>query len=499
MKIKDKLHNLFLEKSDEIESWFSEKIKSKDYPFYCSFDIRESDYKIAPVDANMFPAGFNNICQADRDVMGELLDKCMNFKNLNFRSIGIFCENHTKNPYYWDNVNALKELFLSQDKEVFLFTPSLKPKDFKSEEPDLKELKFGLEPDLKELKSEEPDLKELKPEEPDLKELKPEEPDLEEFKLGLEPDLKELKSEEPDLEEFKFGLEPELKELKELKPEELELESASGHKLKISTPTLKEGFVYVENTKIDFILINNDLSSDYDSWIAEVGTLMLPPLYMGWNNREKQSFFDHYNKVVREFSEAMGIESMHLTVETETYKNLKIEDKESLKRLKETAEHMNDRLIEQYKAQGFNGKPYLFVKNNHGTYGLGVIEVQKPKDILNWNYKSRKKMKASKGGKSVKGVIIQEGIPTTLMSQNAPTEAVIYLLGCGLAGGFLRTNQRKDSYDNLNAPGAIFQRMCFSDYEFQKEDRTLENVYGTIARLGALALSLEMKGAQKKF
>ena len=455
MKIKDKLHNLFLEKSDEIESWFSEKIKSKDYPFYCSFDIRESDYKIAPVDANMFPAGFNNICQADRDVMGELLDKCMDFKNLNFRSIGIFCENHTKNPYYWDNVNALKELFLSQDKEVFLFTPSLKPKDFKPEELEL---------------------------------------DLKEFKPGL--DLKE-----PNLKEPKPSLELDLKEFKEPKPEELELEleSASGHKLKISTPTLKEGFVYVENTKIDFILINNDLSSDYDSWIAEVGTLMLPPLYMGWNNREKQSFFNHYNKVVREFSEAMGIESMHLTVETETYKNLKIEDKESLKRLKETAEHMNDRLIEQYKAQGFNGKPYLFVKNNHGTYGLGVIEVQKPKDILNWNYKSRKKMKASKGGKSVKGVIIQEGIPTTLMSQDAPTEAVIYLLGCGLAGGFLRTNQRKDSYDNLNAPGAIFQRMCFSDYEFQKEDRTLENVYGTIARLGALALSLEMKGAQKKF
>jgi len=138
------------------------------------------------------------------------------------------------------------------------------------------------------------------------------------------------------------------------------------------------------------------------------------------------------------------------------------------------------------------------IKNNHGTYGLGVIEVNKPEDILNWNYKSRKKMKASKGGNAVGGVIIQEGIPTTLMAQNSPAEAVIYLLGCGLAGGFLRTNQRKDSHDSLNAPGAIFQRMCFSDYEFQKEDRSLENVYGTIARLGALALSLEMKEAKAK-
>lgn len=404
--IKDHLHSVFLEKSEEIETWFSERIKSKDYPFYCSFDIRESNHKMAPVDANMFPAGFNNICQADRDVMGELLDRCMNFKDLNFKNVGIFCENHTNNPYYWDNVNALKELFTSQGIEVYLFTP-------------------------------------------------------------------------------------------DLDPQKNEIESASGNRLKITKPSIKEDVVYAEDKKIDFMLINNDMSSDYDSWISKVKNPMLPPLYMGWNNREKQSFFDHYNKVVNEFSDFLGIDSIHLTVETQTFDNFKIDDKESLQSLKETAEHINNKLVEQYKAKNFDGEPYLFVKNNHGTYGLGVMEVQKPEDILNWNYKSRKKMKASKGGNSIESVIVQEGIPTTLMVQDSPAEAVIYLLGCGLAGGFLRTNQRKDSHDSLNAPGAVFQRMCFSDYEFQKEDRSLENVYGTIARLGALALSLEMKEALK--
>ena len=408
MKIKDHLHNIFLKKSDEIESWFSGRISNKKYPFYCSFDIRESDHKMAPVDANIFPAGFNNICQADRDVMGELLDRCMNFKDLNFKSIGIFCENHTNNPYYWDNVNALRELFVSRDIEVYLFTPDLEPQ-----------------------------------------------------KKGIK--------------------------------------SASGHELKISKPMIKKDFVYAEDTKIDFMLINNDLSSDYDSWISEVKNQTLPPLYMGWNNREKQSFFDQYNKVVEDFSKFLDLDSIHLTVETETFKGFKIDDKESLQSLKRKAEHMNNKLVGQYKAKGFDGEPYLFVKNNHGTYGLGVMEVQNPEDILNWNYKSRKKMKAAKGGNSVESVIIQEGIPTTLMAQDSsPAEAVIYLLGCGLAGGFLRTNQRKDSYDSLNAPGAIFQRMCFSDYEFQKEDRSLENVYGTIARLGALALSLEVKETLKK-
>ena len=33
--------------------------------FYCSVDLRDSGDKIAPVDCNLFPAGFNNICEID--------------------------------------------------------------------------------------------------------------------------------------------------------------------------------------------------------------------------------------------------------------------------------------------------------------------------------------------------------------------------------------------------------------------------------------------------
>ncbi len=400
--IKSKLHDLFIEKSDKIDSWFKSNISNEEYPFYCSFDIRESDHKMAPVDANMFPAGFNNICQDDRDAMGELLDRCMNFKDLNFKNIGIFCENHKNNLYYWDNVHALKVLFEEKGFSVFILIP-------------------------------------------------------------------------------------------ELVPEQLGLESASGHLVEFSKPVLKNSKVFVGEQELDFILINNDLSSDYDSWIKEASTKMLPPIEMGWNKRNKQSFFDHYNQVVEEFSDCIGIDKNHLSLETQTFNEFDINEKESLLKLSELAESLNDDLKSSYSQSGFDEKPYLFVKNNRGTYGLGVLEVTEPSDILSWNYKSRKKMKASKGGGGVSSVIVQEGIPTTLKADDSPAEAVIYLLGCGLAGGFLRTNKRKDSFDSLNAPGAVFERMCFSDYEFEKEDRSLENVYGIIARLGALALSREIR------
>lgn len=406
MNLKEKLHKKFLEKENEIQAWFEEKIESKDYPFYCSFDIRESNHKLAPVDANLFPAGFNNICQDDRDAMGELLSRCAQFKKLDFKNIGIFCEEHTSNPYYWDNIGALVKLFEGEGFKPFVLLPS----------------------------------------------------------------------ENTELEH---------------------VESASGMQIKINKVVVEGGETYLpDGTKIDFILSNNDFSSAFDSWIKDVETPQLPPLKMGWYKRRKHSFFEIYNELVEDFATTIGMDPFCLKVDTYNYEDFNIEDKESLKKLSEEVAGFKDVLGKQYAERGIKEEPYFFVKNSFGTYGLGVVEVKSPEDILTWNYKARKKMKATKGGGRFNSVIIQEGIPTTLKVNESPAEAVIYLLGCGLAGGFLRTNERKGDLDSLNAPGAVFKRMCFSDFEFQKENKLLENVYGTVARLGALALSIEIQRAE---
>ncbi len=403
MDLKKKLHNIFLNKEIKIQEWFLRKIESKDFPFYCSFDIRESNNKLAPVDANLFPAGFNNICQDDRSTMGDLLKKCTEFKKLNFKNVAIFCEEHTSNLYYWDNVGALITLFKREGITPFVVLPSLNLK---------------------------------------------------------------IKT----------------------------IESASGMQIKINKVEIKEGGVlFVDGVKIDFLVSNNDFSTAFDSWIKDVKIPQVPPLKMGWHKRRKHTFFKIYNELVEDFSKIIGLNSFHLRVETYNYDKFDIENKESLVKLSDEIVGFKDKLNKKYREHNVKEEPYFFIKNSFGTYGIGVIEVKSPKDILNWNYKARKKMKATKGGGRFNSVIIQEGIPTTLKINEESAEAVIYLLGCGLAGGFLRTHGRKGGRDSLNTPGAVFQRMCFSDYEFQKESKMLENVYGTVARLGALALSMEIE------
>ena len=44
-----------------IEHWFRSQWKKNTVPFYCSVDLRNSGFKLAPVDTNLFPGGFNNL------------------------------------------------------------------------------------------------------------------------------------------------------------------------------------------------------------------------------------------------------------------------------------------------------------------------------------------------------------------------------------------------------------------------------------------------------
>ena len=59
------LSDILDEKRDEIIAWMNKKRSEIDVPIYGSVDIRDAGWKIAVVDANQFPAGFNNTSESD--------------------------------------------------------------------------------------------------------------------------------------------------------------------------------------------------------------------------------------------------------------------------------------------------------------------------------------------------------------------------------------------------------------------------------------------------
>ena len=56
-----KIEEQLLARRTEIEQWFRAQWLATPPPFYTSVDLRNAGFKLAPVDTNLFPAGFNNL------------------------------------------------------------------------------------------------------------------------------------------------------------------------------------------------------------------------------------------------------------------------------------------------------------------------------------------------------------------------------------------------------------------------------------------------------
>jgi glutamate--cysteine ligase len=220
---------------------------------------------------------------------------------------------------------------------------------------------------------------------------------------------------------------------------------------------------------------------------------------LGWYQRKKSNYFKFYNQLVEEFANLVGFDPFLLNVRTEVFNDFDITSDESRNALASRVDAMISQLKADYEARGIQQQPFVFVKNNSGTYGLAVIRVGSGEEVKSWNYKSKKKMKAAKGGRDVEEVIIQEGIPSVVHSDGASAEPVIYMVGCELAGGFLRTHQEKSSEESLNSPGAVYKRLCISDLGVSVQGCPQENVYGWSAKLGLLAIAMEAQEMKVEF
>lgn len=403
------IHKKIVENRTQVDQWFKTRGEGLAFPFYSSFDIRDSGDIVAPVDANIFPAGFNNICQVDKESSVELAKEFLNCHyGEDSKSVVLLTEEHTSNRYYWDNVVALYDLLTNAGRNV---------------------------------------------------------------KVALPKDL----------------------------AEPLQVSSASGRELVVYGASLVDGEVTIEGEKADLIICNNDFSEAYEEWASALVTPMNPPHTLGWHRRRKSEFFSWYNRLAGELSEVLEISPHILQVETDVFTGFDVADEESRERLAVAVEAFLERLKKKYADLGVDQKPFVFVKNNAGTYGLAVIQARSGDEVRNWNYKSRKKMKASKGGKGVGELIIQEGIPTSITTESEIAEPAIYLIGCQLAGGFLRAHSKKGPDESLNSPGAVYKRLCVSDLNISIEGAPLENVYGWIAKLGVLAIAHEARDAGVEF
>ncbi|MDU7590152.1 MAG: glutamate--cysteine ligase, partial [Acidovorax sp.] len=155
----------------------------------------------------------------------------------------------------------------------------------------------------------------------------------------------------------------------------------------------------------------------------------------------------------------------------------------------------------KYKEYGINEKPFVIVKANNGTYGMGIMTVRDAKELDAVNSKTRNKMAVIKDGQPVNEVIIQEGVLTQERVNDAVAEPVVYMMDRYVVGGFYRMHAERGVDENLNSPGASFVPLAFEHSTHMPQPGVRPGVsapnrfymYGVVARLAMLAASYELE------
>src|SRR3982074_2694047 len=104
------LERVVLDQRPQIERWFRTQWLEHEVPFYASVDLRNSGFKLAPVDTNLFPGGFNNLnpeflplcVHAAMSAVQKLCPATQRFP--------LVPENHTRNLHYLQNVAGVKRI-----------------------------------------------------------------------------------------------------------------------------------------------------------------------------------------------------------------------------------------------------------------------------------------------------------------------------------------------------------------------------------------------------
>jgi glutamate--cysteine ligase len=120
IQTKEDLENFICYNWDSVNRWIDDAQGSLPQPLTSSVDVRESRTKFAPVDHNMYPAGFNNICSKD---LLHCSDRFREAFPAGTKRVGLLPESHTKNKFYLDHLHHLKSTIESAGVDVTLFSP----------------------------------------------------------------------------------------------------------------------------------------------------------------------------------------------------------------------------------------------------------------------------------------------------------------------------------------------------------------------------------------
>jgi glutamate--cysteine ligase len=393
----------------DAEHWLRGQWQEHGAPFYCSVDLRNSGFKVAPVDTNLFPGGFNNLNPQFHPLCVQAAMSAIEKACPDARGMVLVPENHTRNQFYLQNLVVLQTILRNAGVNV---------------------------------------------------------------RIGSL--LREITA-----------------------PTEVRLDS--GAKLKLEPLERRGNRVVVNGFDPCAVLLNNDLSAGTPEILMNLEQGVLPPLHAGWTVRRKSHHFAAYREVAEEFARLIGIDPWLINPYFEKCGKINFQERKGEECLEGFVAETLDAIRAKYKEYGIKHEPFVIVKADAGTYGMGVMTVKDPVEVRGLNRRQRNKMAVVKEGLEVHEVMVQEGIYTFENVDEAVAEPVVYMIDRYVVGGFYRVHTERGQDQNLNAPGMQFAPLAFAEpcSSPNPDDPGCPPnrfyAYGVIARLALLAAAIELE------
>ena len=250
------------------------------------------------------------------------------------------------------------------------------------------------------------------------------------------------------------------------------------------------------------ILLNNDLAAGAPGILEDLPEqYLLPPLQAGWSVRRKSRHFQCYDEVSKRFGKLLGVDPWLINPLFATCGEIDLHAPDGGECLRTHVDALLTKVRRKYKEYGIADKPFVVVKADQGTRGMGIMTVRDVKDLAALQQPARKADKGAAPDIPRGEVIIQEGVLTNERVHDAVAEPVVYMIDRYVVGGFYRIHAERGVDENLNAPGARFVPLPFAGNahlprpggkgEARPPNRFY--MYGVIARLAMVAASYELE------
>lgn len=399
-------------KQGDIHRWLESQEQSKELPLYSSVDIRNAGFKAAVVDTNIFPAGFNNLCEHGLADSVRFMREAIYKRAPDCKNILIVAEEHTRNTWYLENIRILQNIIEQAGfcSKIATF-------------------------------------------------------------LSIQPAFCENAN-------------------------SVELETATGQTVRIHCFRKILAEYAAGRKQFDLMIMNNDLTTGIPHVLREANIPIYPSPQAGWHSRLKSHHFEYTAELIHEFAHILDVDPWFFSCLYAVAEGIDIHAGEDRDQLRRTAMQLFARIEAKHKEHRITEKPYILIKADAGTYGMGVLPIEDPDEIVHLNRRDRNKLHTGKSGQLIQRYLLQEGVATIYNIDQEVSEVCIYQIENNLVGGFYRSHAAKGERDNLNAQGMAFKKMCphLSTYAGcgVHHDVDIFSVYRLLARIAAIAAYREI-------